>query len=406
MDAATTATRRDLEVISLIGVGHMLSHVYQLALPALFPIIHQVEGLGYAELGVLASAFFVASAVFQVLAGFLVDRVGARPVLIAGLVLIAGATALYSFTHSYAEMVVLSLAAGLGNSVFHPADFSILNGSVSERRIGRGLSIHGFGGFVGYAATPFCMFLLGSLIGWRGAMLVAGSAGLIVTGIIWAVRANLRDSVVDRGIEPQSLIKDLGVLFQPSAVLAFTFFAFMAMGSIGLMTFGASTLIALLGISADRASMIISVQLSGSMLGILVGGVLADRYSRHDLITAIVVTAGVALLMLVPLLQPRSEFTLVPLFVSFGVLYGIAGPMRDMVVRAVAPSGSAGKVFGFTYSGMDFGSATSAFLFGYLLGQGLPLWVFVLIGMFMMIGVFTILFAKVAASRSAVPLAA
>ena len=406
LDAAGAATRRDIKVISLIGVAHLLSHVYQLALPALFPIIHQVEGIGYAELGVLASVFFVTSAIFQALAGFLVDRVGSRPVLIAGMTLIAGAAALFAFTHSYAELLVLSFAGGLGNSVFHPADFSILNGSVSESRIGRGLSIHGFGGFVGYAATPFCMFSLGSVIGWRGALLVAGSAGLIVTGIIWAFRADLRDSVVDRGIKPQSFVKDLGVLLRPSAVLAFTFFAFMAMGSIGLMTFGASTLIALLDISADRASMIISVQLVGSMLGILIGGVLADRYSRPDRMTAIVVTVGVAFLMLVPLLQPQSILMLVPLFVCFGVLYGIAGPLRDMVVRSIAPSGSAGKVFGFTYSGMDFGSATSAVLFGYMLGQNLAFWVFILIGVFMMIGVCTILFAEVAARRSSIPLAA
>lgn len=406
MDATGPDTTRDVKVISMIGVAHFLSHVYQLVLPALFPIIHAVEGIGYAELGLLASAFFAASAVCQSLAGFLVDRVGARPVLIAGLTLIAGATALYAFTDSYAELVVLSLAAGLGNSVFHPADFSILNGSVSNARIGRGLSIHGFGGFVGYAATPFSVFALGSLIGWRGAALAAGGAGLIVTGFLWALRADLRDSVVDRGIKPQSFSKDLGVLFQPPAVLAFTFFAFMAMGSIGLMTFGASTLIALLGISAERASMIISVQLSGSMCGILIGGVLADRYSRHDRLTAIVVTTGVGSLMFVPLFQPTSDFILMPLFVSFGVLYGIAGPLRDMVVRSLAPTGAAGKVFGFTYSGMDFGSAAAAVLFGYLLGRSLPFWVFISIGVFIMLGVFTILFAEVAARKSTVRLAA
>jgi len=399
MEAAVPTTRRDIRVISLIGVAHFLSHVYQLTLPAVFPIIHEVEGIGYAELGVLASVFFVTSAIFQSVAGFLVDRVGARPVLIAGLTLIAGAAALYGFTHSYAELLVLSLAAGLGNSVFHPADLSILNGSVSEGRIGRGLSVHSFGGFVGYTVTPISIFTLGSLIGWRGAVLAAGSAGLIVIGILWAQRADLRDSVVDRGIKPQSFVKDLGVLFQPLAMLAFSFFAFMAMGSIGLMTFGVSTLIALLGISADLASMIISVQLAGSMLGVLIGGVLADRYSRHDLMAASAVTAGVAFLMLVPLLQPISGFALVPLFVSFGLLYGIAQPLRDMVVRSIAPTGSAGKVFGFTYSGMDFGSATAAFLFGYMLGQGLPLWVFVSIGVFIMMGVCTILHAGTIEAR-------
>jgi len=406
MDAAIAATRRDVKVISLIGVVHLLSHVYHLALPALFPIIHKVEGISYAELGILASVFFITSGLCQAPAGFLVDRVGARPVLIAGMFLITGASALFAFTHSYPAMVGLAFLAGLGNSVFHPADFSILNGSVSEKRIGRGLSIHGFGGYVGYAATPFCMYWLGSQIGWRDAMLFAGCTGLIVTAILWTQRSDLRDSVVDKGIKQQSFVNNLGVLFQPSAVLAFTFFAFMAMGAIGLMTFGASTLIALFELPADKASMIISLQLSGSMIGILVGGVLADRYPRHDLMTAVVVTLAVAIMMTVPLLHLDSIYVLIPIFVCYGLLYGIAGPLRDMVVRSIAPSGSAGKVFGFTYSGMDVGSAISTFLFGYMLSQNQPFWIFILIGTFMMIGVFSILFAKAAARRSIVPVAA
>ena len=403
MNAAVAATRRDVKVISLIGVAHLLSHVYHLSLPALFPIIHEVEGISYAELGMLASVFFITSGLCQAPAGFLVDRVGARPVLIAGMFLITGASALFAFTLSYSAMIGLAFLAGLGNSVFHPADFSILNGSVSEKRIGRGLSIHGFGGYVGYAATPFCMYWLGSLVGWRDAMLYIGGAGLIVAAIMWAMRSDLRDSVVDKGIKQQSFINNLGVLFQPSAVLAFTFFAFMAMGSIGLMTFGVSTLIALFDLPADKASLIISLQLSGSMLGILMGGVLADRYPRHDLMTAVVVTLAVAIMMTVPLFHLNSVHVLIPIFICYGMLYGIAGPLRDMVVRSIAPSGSAGKVFGFTYSGMDVGSAISTFLFGHMLSQNLPFWIFILIGTFMMIGVFSILFAKAATRRSIVP---
>ena len=405
MNAAVAATRRDVKVISLIGVAHLLSHVYHLSLPALFPIIHEVEGISYAELGMLASVFFITSGLCQAPAGFLVDRVGARPVLITGMFLITGASALFAFTLSYSAMIGLAFLAGLGNSVFHPADFSILNGSVSEKRIGRGLSIHGFGGYVGYAATPFCMYWLGSLVGWRDAMLYIGGAGLIVAAIMWAMRSDLRDSVVDKGIKQQSFINNLGVLFQPSAVLAFTFFAFMAMGSIGLMTFGVSTLIALFDLPADKASLIISLQLSGSMLGILMGGVLADRYPRHDLMTAVVVTLAVAIMMTVPLFHLNSVHVLIPIFICYGMLYGIAGPLRDMVVRSIAPSGSAGKVFGFTYSGMDVGSAISTFLFGYMLSQNLPFWNFILIGTFMMIGVFSILFAKAAARQSMVPAA-
>lgn len=405
MDAAAAATTRDVDVkvISLIGVAHLLSHVYHLALPALFPIIHEVEGLSYTQLGLLASVFFVTSGICQAPAGFLVDRVGARPVLITGMFLLTGASALFAFTYSYPAMIGLALVAGLGNSVFHPADFSILNGSVSEKRIGRGLSVHGFGGYVGYAATPFTIYWLGSQIGWRDTMLFVGCVGLAVAVVLLFMRSDLRDSVVDKGIKPQSFVNDLGVLFRPSAVLAFTFFAFMAMGSIGLMTFGASTLIALFDMPADKASLIISLQLSGSMAGILIGGFLADRYPRHDLMTAVVVTLGVSILMTVPLLHLNSIVVLIPIFTCFGVLYGIAGPLRDMVVRSIAPTGSAGKVFGFTYSGMDVGSATSTVIFGYMLSQNQPFWVLILIGVFLMIGVFSILFAKMAARRSVIP---
>src|SRR5690606_13570057 len=182
----------------------------------------------------LSSVFFLTSGLCQAPAGFLVDRVGARPVLIGGMLLMTGSTALFAFTHSYTAMLALSFLAGLGNTVFHPADYSILNGSVSNARIGRGLSIHGFGGFLGYAVTPASLFALGSLIGWRETMLSIGIVGLIVAAILWAQRHDLRDSVVDRGIGPQSFVKDIGVLFQPSSVLAFTFFCFMAMGSVGL----------------------------------------------------------------------------------------------------------------------------------------------------------------------------
>ena len=400
-DAALATRKLDIKVISLIGVSHFLSHCYQLALPALFPLIHRVEGIGFAELGVLSSVFYLTSGLCQAPAGFLVDRIGARPVLIGGMLLITGSTTLFAFTPSYSAMLVLSFLAGLGNTVFHPADYSILNGSVSELRIGRGLSVHGFGGYVGYAATPITVFTLGSLAGWREAMLMIGIVGLVVVGILWAQRHDLRDSVVDRGIKSQGFVHDIGVLLQPPAILAFSFFCFMAMGSVGIMTLGASTLIALLDIPAATASTIISLQLTGSLVGILVGGIIADKYSRHDLLSALVVTFAGCLLMIVPFLRPSTAIQLIPIFMGFGLLYGIAGPLRDMVVRSLAPTGAAGKTFGFTYSGMDIGSAMATALLGYLLGNGEPFWVLVLCGLFIMLGGVIIMFTKTVRTRQA-----
>lgn len=395
--AAAADGARDIKVISLIGVSHYLSHVYQLALPALFPLIHRFEGISYVDLGVLTSVFFLTSGLGQTPAGFMVDKAGARPTLFAGMLLLAGSVAAFSLTSDYTAMLALSFLAGLGNSVFHPADLSILNGSISKARIGRGFGIHGFGGFIGYATTPFTVFALGSAIGWQQTMLLIGGLGLLVLAMMVAARGDLRDSGRDRGIEPQSLKEDIGVLLRPASVFSFLFFAFMAMGSVGLMAFGSSALIQLLGLDGEVASSVITLQLTGSVIGILIGGWIADRVAqRHDVATAAVVTLGVVFLLCVPAFRPASYAVLVGLMMMFGALYGMANPLRDMVIRSFAPSGSAGKVFGFTYSGMDFGSSISALVFGYLLAQEQPGLVFVCVAVFMMIGVMAVLLAKAA----------
>ncbi|MFT5438550.1 MAG: FSR family fosmidomycin resistance protein-like MFS transporter [Alphaproteobacteria bacterium] len=407
MSAASVDNARDFKVITLIGVSHYLSHVYHLALPTMFPLIHKTEGISYIDLGVLTSVFFLTSGLGQTPAGFLVDKIGARPSLFAGMALLAGSTTLFALTNNYTLMLFLSFLGGLGNSVFHPADFSLLNGSVSKARIGRGFGIHGFGGFLGYATTPFCVFIMGNLIGWQKTMLLVGCLGLCVLAVMIACRRDLRDSGKDVGASPQSFKDDINVLLKPASIFSFTFFCFMAMGSVGLMAFGASALTQIFGFTGEVASSVITLQLTGSLIGILVGGWVADRIvRRHDIATAAVVTLGVAFLLCVPAFKPASYVVLVGLMMCYGALYGMANPLRDMVIRSFAPTGGAGKVFGFTYSGMDFGSSMSALIFGYLLEQREPELIFILVGVFMMIGVGAVLVAKATSPSKAVAAAA
>jgi predicted MFS family arabinose efflux permease len=400
------AASRDGKVIGLIFVAHMASHVYQFALPALFPLMHRVEGLSFTELGMLSTVFFFCSGSGQTPAGFLVDRIGARPVLIGGLILESCATALYGLAPSYPAMLVLAGLAGFGNSIFHPADISILTGSIRPDRMGRAFSTHYLGGFIGYAATPVTMIALGSWFGWREAIFGVGAVGLIVALLMWTQRHALRDDrdagrAAGNAAAPLSLRKELRVLIQPATVLSFVFFAFMAMGSVGMMQFGATALIALIGIDATFASSAISINLSGVVIGIIIGGLLADRTTRHDALAALTVTLCVALLLVIPAAMPSGAGTLFPLLVAAGLCYGVSCPMRDMVVRSVAPKGAAGKVFGFTYSGMDFGSAVTGAVIGILLDRGMPRVVFVCIALFMLTAVASILAAKMASRRRA-----
>lgn len=405
-----TATSRDGKVIGLIFASHMASHVYQFALPALYPLIHRVEGLSYTQLGMLSTVFFFCSGSGQTPAGFLVDRIGARSVLVGGLVLLSCATALYGLAPSYPMMLVLAAFAGFGNSIFHPSDISILTGSIRPDRMGRAFSTHYLGGFIGFAATPVTMIALGSWFGWRTAILGVGAAGLIVALLVWSQRHVLRDDrdsghAAGRATVPMGLRKELRVLLQSPTVLSFVFFAFMAMGSVGLMQFGATALIALIGVDATFASSAISINLTGVIGGVLLGGLLADRTSRHEVFAAFAVTLCVALLLVIPAAEPARAWTLFPLLVAAGMCYGVSCPMRDMVVRSIAPKGAAGKVFGFTYSGMDFGSSVAGVVIGMLLDHHMPRVVFICLAMFMLTAVVAILAAKMASRRRAAAMA-
>ena len=394
MQSVTAISSSDTKVISLIGLAHFFSHFYQLTLPALFPLMLKVEGLNWAELGTLSATLFVASGISQTPSGFLVDKIGARPMLIGGIFLMSLAMMGFWWADSYPLMLLLAFIAGIGNSVFHPADFSILNGSVDSSRMGRAFSVHHFGGYIGYASAPFLMLALGTEIGWRESVLLVGSLGLAVTILLWVNRPCLRDCGIDKGIRPEPIKNEIKGLARPSFVMAFLFFAFMAMGSVGLMTLGAGALIQLIDISSKVANGAISLQLTGTIAGVLVGGFIADRITRHDYMTALVVLIGALLLQLFPAFKLADPYVFIPILVIYGLLYGIAGPMRDMVIRSITPAGAAGKVFGFTYSGMDVGSAISGVIFGYLLQKQLPEFVFIGVGLVMLIGVVIVLAAR------------
>jgi MFS family permease len=407
MDAAPATTRRDAKISGLIGVAHFFSHYYQLSLPALFPLIHADTGIGYTALGALVSIFYFTSGVLQTPGGFLVDRIGGRHVLIGGMILLAGSTALYGITQSYWIMMVLAVLGGAGNSIFHPADYSILSANISDARIGRAYSVHGFVGFGGYAAAPMAMLALGTIAGWRWALIIAGMVGFLVVLVLHLQRHELggapgEDAAgsPETAAESDGLMAGIRMLLQAPVVLCFTFFMLVAMGQVGMMTLGPATMIALLETPLAVANGAVSTLMAGIMAGIAVGGVIADRQDRHDLVTGICVTITAGLFLLIPVVEPRTVPSLW-LFAVAGLVYGITGPARDMMVRSVSTATTRGKVFGFTYSGLDFGSAVSGVLFGAILDAGRPEWVFRLIPLFMMVSIASLLTSQFLVRRLA-----
>jgi len=376
MSASAVPLNRDVRVISVVGAAHGASHYYQLAFATMLLIVRQEAGLSYTDVGLLAGIFYGVSGVAQTAAGFAVDRFGARPILAGGLATIGVALALISVAHSFVGFAAIAVIAGLGNSVFHPADFALLNASVNHNRLGRAYSIHGVGGSLGWAAAPV-MYFLDSLFGWVGAALIGALPGLLLSVVVWAHRAELVDHRVKaRASAAQNGESPMAALFlQPAILLCLVYFALIAASTVGIQQFAVPAWTSMFGISENYAALCLIVFIVGSAIGIIVGGFIADRVRRNDLVAAVGLLVAAALTLPIAA-QSVSAALLLPLLALAGFAGGTTSPSRDMIVRSATPPGASGKVFGFVYSGLDVGSFLAPPVFGVLMSAGVPSLIF------------------------------
>ena len=361
--------RRDVRVIGLVGVAHGLSHFFQLALPPLFPLLRAEFGVSWTLLGALVGVFYAASGVTQFAAGFVVDRVGARPVLLAGLGLLAGGTALASLVPGVGWLFPVVLLMGMGNGVFHPADFAVLNASVAPRRLGYAYSMHGVGGNLGYAAAPVVSYALAAAFDWRVALACMGGAGLLALAAVASQRALLTSHRAPDA-HAHTLKGSLALFAQPAIALCFGYFVVQTMASVGLQTFLPSALNTGFDVPLALAASAVTAYLLGGTGGILAGGFLAARTSRHDLVaTAGLLAAATLLAVVASGVVPTA--LLIALFAVVGFALGATGPSRDLIVRNATPKGAAGRVYGFVYSGLDLGAMLGPVWFGLMLDHAL-----------------------------------
>jgi len=367
----TQALRQDAKIIGLVALAHGLSHFYQIATAVVFPLIKDELGVSYAALGATVALYYTVSGIFQTVAGFAVDRYGARRVLFFGLVLSTAGALLASLAHSYAMLLAAALVGGLGNSVYHPCDFSILNARVDKQRLGYAFSWHGIAGFLGYAAAPSYAIGMVQAAGWRGALLGAATLGAAVIAFLAAQRGALYVEPADRrGGGPQGgFAADLKLLSSAPILMCFGYFLLISVGFIAIQTFGVATMIALYGTSASLASAALTSYLLGGAAGILSGGFVAARTARHDMVavSGMAVSASF-MLVLASAWLPAAALPL--MFAATGFAGGVTNPSRDLIVRATTPPGATGKVYGFVYSGLDVGSMLTPVLFGWLLDRG------------------------------------
>lgn len=388
-----TPARRDSWVIGLVAGGHFLSHFYYLALPPLFPLLADELGVGFAALGLVVMAYNLVGGLLQGPVGILVDRLGARHVLLAGLALNSAAIAAMGFSEGYWPLVFLALTAGIGNSVFHPADYSILSGSVSAGRAARAYSIHTFSGFFGGALAPLTMIWLATAFGWRTAFVLIGLVGLAMTLVLWFGSELLRgegelhragNEAAGKAGAPVRAFLSLPI------VLGFLFLATYGAASGSLYAFSTTLLTKVHGSDLAEANMLLTVSQVVLSLGVLLGGWLADR------MRVAVLLAGAGLLLasfaMLPLAWPPLGQPALLLFYSLaGLGMGVILPPRDVLVRAAAPAGGVGRVFGFVFVGQSIGGSAAPLLVGWLIDQGHGAWAFIVMAVFLFAGLAAIL---------------
>jgi len=365
------AARRsdDIRLIAGVSVAHGTSHFYMLVVPPLLAVIHAEFGVSYTELGLAFTVFNLVSALLQTQAGFLIDRGNAKVILAAGLLIEAAAFVGAALTHSYWLFVAMFAVMGIGNTVFHPADYALLSRHVSPRRISQAYSSHGFAGMLGSAIAPGSVLMMYGLFGWRGAFLGTAIIGACAALIVLLLADGSQETAAVQPREARPAGSNWQLLLSAPIMLNFVFFMLLALASFGVQNFLIVGLHARHGTDAVTANAALSGYLLLSAFGILAGGWLASRFTHYRLMAAIGLSAtAVATLLMADF--NMSPVLLVGMMSAAGLLYGAVMPSRDMIVREVTPPGAFGAVFGFVTNGFNIAGILAPPLFGALLDHG------------------------------------
>jgi MFS transporter, FSR family, fosmidomycin resistance protein len=380
-----------LRVVGAVCAAHFVSHYYIILLAPLLPFVRAEYAVSYTEIGLAFAAFNIVTAGLQTPAGFLVDRFGARVLLVAGLLIGAGAFIIVGLVDSFWVMVAMFALAGIGNTVYHPADYSLLSQHVPSDRIGQAFSFHTFAGMLGSAVAPASLLIMQSQWGWRGAFIGAGALGIAVAGVLLAIRDNssVQVSAVAARRGADSTAASWRLLLSAPILLNLVFFVLLAMISSGLYNYSVVALGALYGTPVATANAALTGNLLWSAIGVLIGGLLVGRTTRHGMVAATGLI-GIALFAALIAQIDMGVLALIAAMSLAGFFSGVIMPSRDMIVRNITPPGSFGKVFGFVTTGFNIGGIISPLIFGALMDHGSPRLVFLAVAAFSLIAIVTV----------------
>jgi MFS family permease len=376
-----------LRTLVLVSIAHWVSHFHLLVLAMLFPFLKQQLGVGYIELGFALTVFALVSGFTQAPLGYIVDHIGARVILLAGLCLAGLAFFMLALHLSYPWLIASAVLLGLANSVYHPADYAILSAHMDEARMGRAFSIHTFAGFLGGAVAPAILATLVTTVGGVGALIVAGAIGPLVALLL--IVFGMPDAGTARGRGDAKTPR--ANIITPTLIVLAIFFTLLGLSNAGISSFGVVALMSGYGASFPTANMALTAFLGASAAGVLAGGFLADRTERHGQVAAACFAINAAVVLLIAMVTLPTVLLTLAMTIA-GFLGGVIAPSRDMLVRNAVPPGAAGRAFGIVSTGFNFSGMASPLLFGWIMDRNMPHWVFGASAAFMVLTVLLALF--------------
>jgi MFS family permease len=366
-------TQSELRSLTVISIAHWYSHYVILVLPMLFPFLRERLGVGFQELGFALTVFAVVSGLTQAPVGYVVDRFGARKLLILGVCLGSASFIILGMNLSYPSLIACAALLGLANSVYHPSDYALLAANIDGKRIGRAFSIHTFSGFFGGAVAPAVVAALFAVVGGPGALIASGVIGFVVALVILAfpipeASATTAKSVAANAETSQNVLT-------PAIIMLTIFFMLLGLSNGGISSFGVSALMDGYGLQFATANIALTAYLGASAVGVLAGGFLADRTHRHGDVAAACFAVNVVIIVLIAMFTPHP-LLLIAMMTVAGFLGGVIAPSRDMLVRKAAPPGATGRAFGIVSTGFNMSGIISPLMFGWIMDQSMPRGVF------------------------------